>query len=186
VRGLPDRNAPGESFLLDEPRLASYRPRVALRTHLTIALLLTTACSRAPQAASETPRAEESTAGTAQPTTNLNSVIAVVPVKDHAAATAWYGSWIGRDADVIPMDGVAEWNLAANGWLQVALDPNHAGSSTVVIGVNDIDAQRTACAGAGVVVGDVQDHGFIKLLEAQDPDGNKVVFVQETGAPSQP
>jgi hypothetical protein len=81
------------------------------------------------------------------------------------------------------MDGVAEWKLSGSGWLQVAHDPEHAGSTTVVVGVVDIDAQRTACVAAGVAAGDVQDLGVVKLVEIADPDGNKVVFVQETSAP---
>lgn len=153
------------------------------RLWFTISLMLTFACGGATQQAVEAPRAEKLAGERVPVGTNFKSVIAVIPVKDHVAAVAWYGSWIGRDADVVPMDGVAEWNLAGGGWLQVALDPEHAGSTTVVVGVVDADAQHASLAAAGVATGDVQDLGFIKLVEAVDPDGNKIVFVQETGAP---
>ncbi|CAM3682120.1 hypothetical protein OCAE111667_21765 [Occultella aeris] len=40
------------------------------------------------------------------PESMLTSVISVLPVTDHAGATAWYGRWIGRGPDVEPMEGI--------------------------------------------------------------------------------
>jgi hypothetical protein len=110
---------------------------------------------------------------------NLQNVVAVLPVVDHAAAVAWYQRWIGRAPDVVPMDGIAEWGLADNAWIQVTADPDSAGKTTVVVGVGDVDAQRATCETAGVTVGDVNDLGFIKTAEAVDPAGNTILFVQE-------
>ena len=110
---------------------------------------------------------------------NLTSVVAVLPVVDHAGAVAWYQKWIGRAPDLEPMEGVAEWQVAENAWIQVSADPTTAGKSTVVVGVKDIDTQRADCAAAGVTVGDVADYGFIKTAEAIDPAGNKILFIQE-------
>ncbi|MEJ3652962.1 VOC family protein [Actinomycetes bacterium KLBMP 9759] len=110
---------------------------------------------------------------------NVASVVAVLPVTDHEKAVAWYRSWIGRAPDVVPMEGIAEWQLAGNAWIQVSLDPEAAGRTTAVVGVLDLDAQRAACAAADVAVGEVADHGFVKTAEAVDPAGNKILFVQE-------
>lgn len=110
---------------------------------------------------------------------NLASIVAVVPVKDHASSVAWYSAWIGRKPDLTPVEGVAEWNLASGGWLQVAHDPEHAGGSSFVLGVRDLAAQVATCVKAGVTMGEIQDHGFVKLAEGTDPDGNKIVFVEE-------
>ena len=111
---------------------------------------------------------------------NLNSVIGVVPVADHKTAVAWYQKWIGREPDVAPDEGVAEWQLADNAWIQVALVESPA-TTTVIVGVDDLDVQRRTCAAAGVDVGDVTDLGFVRLAEAIDPAGNSVTFVQEVG-----
>jgi hypothetical protein len=73
---------------------------------------------------------------------NINSVIAVVPVKDHDTAVEWYKKLLGRDADVVPMEDVAEWQLTENAWLQVTTDPDRAGKTTVIIGVNDAEPER--------------------------------------------
>jgi hypothetical protein len=113
------------------------------------------------------------------PRSNLTSVVGVLPVADHAGAVQWYRTWIGRAPDVEPMEGIAEWQLADNAWIQVAVDPASAGRTTVVIGVSDVDAQRSACAAVGVAVGEVSDYGIVKTAEAVDPAGNKVLFVQE-------
>lgn len=108
------------------------------------------------------------------------SVVGVVPVTDHAKAVTWYRKWIGRAPDVEPVEGVAEWQLVENAWIQVTLDPESAGRTTVVVGVEDLDAQRAACAAVDVAVGDVSDYGVVRTAEAVDPAGNKILFVQES------
>jgi predicted enzyme related to lactoylglutathione lyase len=114
------------------------------------------------------------------PNSNINSVIAVVPVKDQETAVEWYKKLFGRVADIIPVEGVAEWELAENAWIQVTADPGQAGSTTVVIGVNDIDTQCIALADADVPHGEVVEYPeIIKMVEVLDPDGNKVAFVQD-------
>ncbi len=112
--------------------------------------------------------------------TNISNVVAVVPAKDHRSAVGWYTQLLGREADIVPVDDVAEWQLADNAWLQVGVDPERAGYTTVIIGVNDIDVQRSFCEKAGVPLGEVVEiPGVIKMAETGDPDGNKVVFVQD-------
>jgi hypothetical protein len=110
---------------------------------------------------------------------NHTSVIAVLPVADHAQAVTWYQTWIGRGPDVEPTEGVAEWQMAENAWIQVSADPDAAGHTTVVVGVTDIEAQRTAFANVELALGEIADYGFIKTAQAVDPAGNKVLFVQE-------
>jgi hypothetical protein len=110
---------------------------------------------------------------------NLTSVVGVLPVADHATAVTWYQRWIGRSPDVEPMEGVAEWQLAGDAWIQVSADPEAAGRTTIVVGVKDVVAQRAACAAVDIAVGNVADYGFIKTAEAEDPAGNKILFIQE-------
>ncbi|QBJ98490.1 VOC family protein [Rhodococcus sp. ABRD24] len=110
----------------------------------------------------------------------MNSVIAVLPVKDFSTATAWYATWLGRPADVEPMDGIAEWQIAENAWIQVTVDPDTAGRTNVVVGVDDLDAQIDLCTSAGVDIGAVEEYpDVVKTLVIADPDGNKVTFAQD-------
>jgi hypothetical protein len=111
---------------------------------------------------------------------NINSVIAVLPVTDQDIAVEWYKKLLGRDVDIVPAEGVAEWLLVENAWIQVTTDPERAGSATVIIGVNDIDSQCTSCAAANVPHGEIIEYPeIIKMIEVIDPDGNKIAFVQD-------
>ncbi|TPD54370.1 MAG: VOC family protein [Thalassolituus maritimus] len=110
----------------------------------------------------------------------INSLVAVIPVKDFDKASAWYATLLGREADLIPVDEVAEWQLAEGAWLQVSTDPERAGSTTVVFGVDDLEQQRQLCNDAGITLGDVQEYpGVIKMADICDPEGNKVSFVED-------
>ncbi|MFW2374817.1 MAG: VOC family protein [Gammaproteobacteria bacterium] len=111
---------------------------------------------------------------------NINSVIAVVPVRDHDKAITWYEKLLGRKADVVPVEGVAEWQLAENAWIQISIDLERAGVTSVVIGVNDIEAQRNVCSEANLDLGEIIEYPeIIKMAEIVDPEGNKIAFVQD-------
>lgn len=116
---------------------------------------------------------------------NINSVFAVLSVRKQDDAVRWYANLFGRNADMIPVEGVAEWQLADSAWLQVTADSERAGASTVIVGVNDIEAQCRTCAEANVPHGEVVEYpGIIKMIEVIDPDGNKIAFVQDISSAS--
>ncbi len=111
---------------------------------------------------------------------NINSVISVIPVKNFEEALDWYKSLFGRDPDVVPMEGIAEWQIVENAWIQVGIDPDRAGNTTVVVGVNDVEAQRKICLDANLSIGEIEEYpGLIKIAEISDPEGNKIAFVQD-------
>lgn len=112
---------------------------------------------------------------------NFTSVISVLHVVNFSEAIEWYSKWLGRQPDVTPDEGIAEWKLAENAWIQVSVapDPSLAGKSFVVCGVHDVEVQRAVCKDADVTASETQDLGFIKLAQVNDPAGNTVLFVQE-------
>lgn len=115
--------------------------------------------------------------------THIESMVAVVSVKDYPQALKWYTQLLGREADIFPDAGVAEWQLAEKSWIQVTADPERAGYSTVIIGVRAIDTQRSYCEAAGLPVGElIEVPGVIKMAEIIDPEGNKVAYVQDISA----
>lgn len=115
------------------------------------------------------------------PDNNFTSLISVLHVNDFDEAVQWYAKWLGRKPDVTPDEGIAEWWLVENALLQVSVAPNPslAGKSSVVCCVRNIDIQKVICQNAGVTISEIQDLGFIKLAQINDPAGNTVMFVQE-------
>jgi len=111
---------------------------------------------------------------------NIINLVSVISVKDQAKAEAWYKKLLGRDADLVPVEGVAEWKIAENAWLQVTTDPERAGTSTVIFGVKDIIKQQKTCEKVGINLGEtVEIPEVIKMAEVEDLEGNKVAFVQD-------
>jgi predicted enzyme related to lactoylglutathione lyase len=110
----------------------------------------------------------------------INSVIAVVPVSDFENSLVWYKKLLGREPDVVPMEGIAEWKIVEGAWIQVTLNPERAGSATVVLGVSNIETQHKICLDAGVSVGEIVEYPeVVKMVDAIDPEGNKIAFVQD-------
>lgn len=111
---------------------------------------------------------------------NIQSLISVIPVKDFAAAMAFYQKWLGQP-DEVPMEGMAEWQIAPQAWLQLDSSiPETAGSSAIILGVADIHQSREALLEAGIEAGPVQDYDFILVSDFHDPDGNRISLVQTT------
>lgn len=104
-------------------------------------------------------------------------VLAQATVSDPAAAEAWYTTVLGRAPDARPMPGLLEWHLVGPSGLQVWHDPGRSGSSTAVVGVDDLDATAARLRGAGLVDGDPEEGGGARLLRLGDPDGNLVVLL---------
>lgn len=114
---------------------------------------------------------------------NINSLISVLQVANQAKALAWYAKLFGREADIIPIDGVAEWRLTDNAWIQVTHDPDKAegiGMSSIIIGVNNLKKQADLCDEAKIQRSAIIEYlGIIKMFELLDPDGNKISFVED-------
>ena len=108
------------------------------------------------------------------------NLVSVLFVTDYARALDWYSRWLGKP-DEIPMDGMAEWAVAGDNWLQLdSSAAQKAGHGAVVIGVDDVAACREAWLAAGIAAGKITDYGFVKVCDAADPDGNRVSLVEMT------
>lgn len=111
---------------------------------------------------------------------NINSVISVIPVKNFQESLIWYKQLVGRDPDVVPMEGIAEWQIVGNSWIQVSIDPDRAGNTTLVICVNDLEAQCKTCSVSNLPIGEIVEYPeIIRMAEIIDPEGNKISFVQD-------
>ena len=122
----------------------------------------------------------------------VNDICAVIAASDYARARSWYSRIIGREPDLEPVQGVAEWQITSTAWLQLIEDPDRAGKSAVRIGVTDLAAAIKTLNDAGVAAGQpvliadmlllvVAD--MVTVVDIRDPDGNEVSFVEEVTSP---
>jgi len=106
----------------------------------------------------------------------FEKLMANMAVTDSARAERWYAQLFGRAPDSRPMPGLIEWQLHERFGVQVWVDNNRAGSSTVVLEVPDLDATAGRLTQAGIEHGGPQPGGGARILQVADPDGNGVVF----------
>lgn len=108
---------------------------------------------------------------------NFRNALAGVAVSDIAAAIVWYEALIGRPPDIRPLDHVAGWQFPGGGWIEVFVEKERAGMSTVIFAVLSVEKQLEELAEKGIPVTKVtpsEDIGEVSMI--QDPDGNRIVF----------
>lgn len=110
---------------------------------------------------------------------SFTHVLAVAPVTAIEPAVEWYERLLGRPADTRPMDGLADWHISPDAWLQVFQSPEHAGGSLVNLVVDDLDKALSDLAGRGITSGDVQPgSGSVRFAAVHDPDGNRITLIE--------
>lgn len=106
----------------------------------------------------------------------LKNALAFVAVRDISSGVRWYRMVLGRDPDVQPMRGLAEWNFKGGGWLQVNENTRLAGRSSVTLVETDIDERMIMLAKAGIKPKSFVKGERVSIITISDPDGNQVVF----------
>jgi predicted enzyme related to lactoylglutathione lyase len=106
-------------------------------------------------------------------------VLAALPITDMQTSLRWYERLFGRPADDIPMPEEAEWHLTASGSLQLVHNPEHAGSGSLTLAVDDIDAQVAAAGEGGLQLQHSDASATFRLATIRDPDGNVLTFAQD-------
>lgn len=110
---------------------------------------------------------------------SFSNVFAVVTVTDWEAALVWYERFFGRPADRTPMNGLAEWQLTADGGFQVVQDAERGGSALVTLTPDDLescvaDLAKRDISDVQVVRGDVA-----AFAQVSDPEGNTITLAQD-------
>jgi hypothetical protein len=109
---------------------------------------------------------------------SIDNAIASVPVRDLAAAVAWYEALLARPADSTPMPEVAEWKFPRGGWLQVYELPERAGNGSVTLAVSDLDQVVAHVEKLGIDSSDRSSVAQVKTLMIRDMDGNHIAFAE--------
>lgn len=110
----------------------------------------------------------------------ITDVLAGMAVADVESALPWYERLLGRPADALPMDGLAEWHFRS-GVIQVIADPDRAGRSLLTLGVDDLEGELNTLRERGLGPGAIDDETSDKVLFATvtDPDGNAITLVEQ-------
>ena len=100
-------------------------------------------------------------------------------VRDLDQGRAFYRELLGFEEQYVDWD--ARWaRLDRSGMEIVLVEGERQDAGVAHLDVEDVKAERERLAAAGVEVGTVLElHGFVRLLDIYDPDGNRIQLAQE-------
>jgi hypothetical protein len=106
-----------------------------------------------------------------------------IPVRDYAAALAWYEQLVGRPPAFFPNDAEAVWELADHRYIYIKHAPNRAGHALLTVFVSNVDSFVAQLSGRGLqpTKRETYANGVHKFTYV-DPDGNEV----GVGGPPEP
>ena len=110
-------------------------------------------------------------------TMSINNALAGVAVTSIDDAIRWYERVLGSTPRR-PMPEVAEWQFAGGGALQVFVDKERAGRSSVTFVVTSVDEQIAALTAGGVQILNSANSALVRTAIVKDPDSNQIVFAQ--------
>ena len=84
----------------------------------------------------------------------LQKIYSALLTTDLTAAESWYTKLLGRGPDYRPMETLIQWDLFAQGGLQLATDDNLAGNGALFLLVGDIATERQRLRDLGISLGD--------------------------------
>lgn len=104
-------------------------------------------------------------------------LFAGIPVRDYAAATAWYERLFGAPPAFLPNDVEAVWEVGEHRYVYIRVAPEHAGHAMHTVFLSEFDAYLARIADRGLTPADVEtyDNG-VRKATFRDPDGNEIGF----------
>ena len=105
---------------------------------------------------------------------------------DLSAAESWYTKLLGRAPDYRPMQSLIQWDLFAQGGLQLSTDANLAGNGALFLIVGEIRKERQRLRDLGISLGDDDQGDYSTLAQVRDPDGNQVTLATPPSPPYPP
>jgi catechol 2,3-dioxygenase-like lactoylglutathione lyase family enzyme len=109
-------------------------------------------------------------------------LFAGLPVREFAAARAWYERLLGEPS-FLPHATEAVWTLADDRSVYIVQDADRAGQGLVTLFVDDLDARVAEIAARGLDPAErLTLSNGVRKTTYRDPDGNELSFA---GAPVQ-
>jgi hypothetical protein len=106
----------------------------------------------------------------------LQNIYSALLTTDLAAAESWYTKLVGRGPDYRPMETLIQWDLFAQGGLQLATDDNLAGNGALFLVVGDIATERQRLRDLDISLGDDIQGTYSTLAQVREPDGNQITL----------
>jgi catechol 2,3-dioxygenase-like lactoylglutathione lyase family enzyme len=106
----------------------------------------------------------------------LQKIYSALLTTDLVAAERWYTKLLGRGPDYRPMKSMIEWDLFAQGGLQLVTDDSLAGHGALFLVVDDVAAERQRLKGLGISLSDDIQGDYSTLAQVRDADGNQVTL----------
>jgi hypothetical protein len=106
----------------------------------------------------------------------IETIFAHVSCGDLATSASWYEKLFGKAPLRRPMPGLAEWQFSESAEVQLFEDKQHAGHSTVTLGVLPLEPERLRLEKAGLKPGPIEQTKDFYIMRVRDPDQNLIVF----------
>jgi hypothetical protein len=107
---------------------------------------------------------------------SIETVFAHVSCSDVATSAPWYEKLFGRPPLRRPMPGLVEWQFSDSAEVQLSEQKEHAGHTTLTLGVLPLEPERKRLEEAGLDPGPIEETDGYFILRLLDPDRNLVVL----------
>jgi predicted enzyme related to lactoylglutathione lyase len=106
----------------------------------------------------------------------LQKIYCALLTRDLVAAESWYTKLLGRGPDYRPMESMVQWDLFAQGGLQLITDEDLAANGALFLIVDDIEKERQRLQDVGISLGENITGDYSTLAQVCDLDGNRITF----------
>lgn len=109
---------------------------------------------------------------------NATSVTVGIPVSDLAVARDWYDAVLDRPAEIEPVPGIVEYEVAGV-WIQLISGRRGSPGWVFRYGVEDIELEHRRLTDLGIAAGAIETvPGVISFFAFRDPDDNELSAYQ--------
>jgi hypothetical protein len=106
----------------------------------------------------------------------IQTVFAHVSCADIKTSAAWYEKLFGKPPGRRPMATLVEWQFSDSAEVQLCEEKEHAGASTLTLGVLPLEPERKRLEAAGLSPGPIEETDGYFVMRLRDPDQNLIVF----------
>ncbi len=106
----------------------------------------------------------------------IQTIFAHISCSDLEKSIAWYEKLFDKPPLRRPMPRLAEWQFSASAEVQLYEEKEHAGASTLTVGVLPLEPERQRLEALGLAPGAIEEAKDFFILRLRDPDQNLVVL----------